>query len=86
MPSFHPGRRGHSPGHLRNAFVEWAESQLVGDPVIDEKSVDSAWLSGQLWNCTDVMPRSVCGALDLPCGSTYAQGVRSLRTHGVAAS
>ena len=31
MPSFHPGRRGHSPGHLRNAFVEWAESQLVGD-------------------------------------------------------
>jgi len=37
------------------------------------------WLTGQLWNCTDIMPSTLCGGLDLPFGSTFAQGVRKLR-------
>ncbi len=37
------------------------------------------WLTGQLWNCTDIMPSSLCADLDLSPGSTYAMGVRKLR-------
>lgn len=37
------------------------------------------WITGQLWNCTDVMPRDLCKELGLPQGSTYAQGARYLR-------
>ena len=37
------------------------------------------WLIGQLWNCTDIMPRTLCGVLDLSTASTYAIGVRKLR-------
>jgi hypothetical protein len=35
-------------------------------------------LIGALWNCTDIMPRSLCADLDVDQGSTYAQGVRSI--------
>lgn len=37
------------------------------------------WLIGQLWNCTDCLPGSICGDLDLPQGSSYATAVRKLR-------
>ena len=39
----------------------------------------ATWLIGQLWICTATMPRPVCEALDLPQGSSYAQGARKLR-------
>ena len=37
------------------------------------------WLVGQLWNCSDVMPGSLCDDLDLDRGSTYAVAARNLR-------
>jgi hypothetical protein len=37
------------------------------------------WLVGQLWNCSDVMPGSLCDDLDLRQGSTYAVAARKLR-------
>jgi hypothetical protein len=37
------------------------------------------WIVGQLWNCSDVMPRDVCEALDLSQGASYASGARALR-------
>jgi hypothetical protein len=37
------------------------------------------WLTGVLWNDTNIMPGSLCSELDLPQGSTYACGVRKLR-------
>jgi len=75
---YNASRGGHAPGHLRECFEEW----IIGDdrnrpPQIDEKPVDLEWLFGQLWNCTDIMPSDLCFSLDLPAGSSYAQGVRS---------
>lgn len=37
------------------------------------------WLTGQLWNCRDVMPGHICDDLDLPHWSSCAVGVRKLR-------
>jgi hypothetical protein len=37
------------------------------------------WLTGRLWNCTDVLPGTNCDDLDLPRGSTYALAARKLR-------
>ena len=38
-----------------------------------------AWLLGQLWHCTDVLPAGYCDQLDIPKGSTYAQAVRRMK-------
>jgi hypothetical protein len=38
------------------------------------------WLAGQLWNCRDILPGSVCALAGFPQGSTYAQLVRQLRS------
>jgi hypothetical protein len=34
---------------------------------------------GLVWNCNDTMPSSDCYTLELPPGSTYAQGARRLK-------
>lgn len=73
---FSPTTGGHSPGHLRDAFLEYLET---GQVVIDEVERPIKWLLGQLWNCTDVLPRDDCYMLDIPCGSTYAQAVRGVK-------
>jgi hypothetical protein len=36
-------------------------------------------ISGKLWRCTDILPGETCDILDLPPGSTYAQGCRKIR-------
>jgi len=80
----------HVPGHLRDAFVCLIEGK---ESVAEEFYVDKTrarleamsaneqlrWLSGQLWNCTDILPGGVCTELDLRQGSTYAQAARLLR-------
>ena len=38
------------------------------------------WITGQLWNCTDIMPGTLCDDLELPRGSSYAKGARKLRS------
>jgi hypothetical protein len=37
------------------------------------------WLIGQLWNCRDVLPGSICALAAIPQGSSYARIVRALR-------
>ena len=73
---YNPSRGGHAPGHLRNRFFELVET---GENDIDVKGEypDIAKVSGLLWNCTDIMPGILCHILDLPNGSSYAQGSRS---------
>lgn len=71
-------RGGHAPSWLRGLFVDWVGADMRG-PIHDElHGVDrtARWITGQLWNCTDVMPSGLCGDLDLPRGSTYARGAR----------
>jgi hypothetical protein len=78
VPSYHPNRGGHAPGHLREALQEWIDEGATPTIEVDGKKRSDDWLLGQLWNCTDVMPAECCCELDLPTGSTYAQGVRSV--------
>jgi hypothetical protein len=61
---------GHNPGHLRDRFVELVEER--------EFSSELTAVAGKLWNCTDIVPGSVCCSLDEPVGSTYAQLARHL--------
>jgi hypothetical protein len=39
------------------------------------------WMTGQLWNCHDILPGSVCALAGLSQGSSYAQLVRQLRNN-----
>lgn len=74
-------RGGHAPGHLRDALAEWIEEGQDGTGVVvlDDEPRPLGWLLGQLWNCTDTLPRGACAELGLPAGSTYAQAARRLR-------
>ena len=77
-------RGGHAGGHLRDAFLEYLDGSRTRNPKsgdmvqIDDEPHPLRWLVGQLWNCTDVMPGLDCDTLDLPAGSTYAQGAREI--------
>lgn len=42
------------------------------------------WITGQLWNCSDILPGLICSELELPQGSTYSRAVRKLRTEAAA--
>jgi hypothetical protein len=53
---------GHAPGHLRDRFLELIEEC--------DYSRELTALAGKLWNCTDIVPGSVCCGLDEPAGST----------------
>jgi len=86
MTKYNPARGGHAPGYLREAFQDaisadgaLAESVIIDDVGIDEEERPLEWLAGQLWNCTDILPRSECWALDIPQGSTYARAARIVK-------
>ena len=72
-------RGGHAPGHLREAlevYLEIEDEEAMKEIFYEPEGKTLEWLLGQLWNCTDVMPYSLCDLLDLSQGSSYAQGVR----------
>ena len=92
---FEASRGGHAPGHLRESF-DACFSGHVSEPWyvplgkegmllnatwegLDLKQ-RARWLIGQLWNCSDILPRDCCEGLDVPIGSSYATGVRTLRS------
>jgi hypothetical protein len=85
-------RGGSAPEELRQAFTAWLEAGSAAGPVgqgldsakplLDDRPVSVEWLCGQLWNCTDVLPRLNCDALGIPPGSTIARAVRRLRRRG----
>lgn len=86
LGKFDPRRGGHAPGHLREAFGEWADdtSQAVIAVGYDETEVPVSWLFGVLWNCSDIMPADLCGVLDMRLGSTYAMAVRKEKVTAAA--
>jgi hypothetical protein len=55
----------HKSGHLRDAFIELVERGEATDEQLQR-------VSGQLWNCTDVLPSGTATELDLTPGTTYA--------------
>jgi hypothetical protein len=74
---YRASRGGHAPKQLRDWFLTYVETgELERDMV--EEDLTLRWLVGQLWNCSDHMPRRLFVDLDLPPGSTYAQAVRTL--------
>lgn len=68
MPRYNARRGGHAPGHLRRQFAD----------AIESGQTPTKFIIGQLWNCSDIMPRDLCDELDMARGSTYAQGVRGI--------
>jgi hypothetical protein len=84
MAKFNAARGGRGPSSLREAFEEYVEEHesIAKSDSIEVGFEDTprpiTWLVGQLWNCTDIMPASLCSSLDLRQGSTYAMGVRRL--------
>ena len=82
---FKANRGGHAPGYRRDAFLEWLpnwEDEVPDSPATceyDGETVPVKTVLGLLWNCTDTMPSEACKSLDLPQGSTYAQGARKVK-------
>ena len=90
-------RGSHAPGHLREAFEDYLESDdpcsrpwnkprqysLTEEVMVGEekKKASLGWLLGQLWNCTDVLPVDYCEILDIKQGSSFARAVRFLRAN-----
>lgn len=64
-----PRRRGHAPGHVREALHAYLDA---GDRPLPADIV------GQLWNCSDLLPSDYCVEIQIPRGSTYARAVRHL--------
>jgi transcriptional regulator with XRE-family HTH domain len=93
---YQPGRGGHAPGQLREAFLEWVEesiqretdSPLPSTVTINDEPRPVSWLFGQLWNCSDALPRHTYDDVNdilnsentLPIDrQTYAAAVRALK-------
>ncbi len=72
---YSPSRGGHAPGDLREQFENLVYED--SDTALEQRRLER--LSGLLWNCGDIMPSGLCGHLELPSGSTYAQGARYLK-------
>jgi hypothetical protein len=86
---YSPGRGGHAPGDVRNAFLEGVEAMWNGDrnPVVElrDQQVPLAEVCGLLWNCNDVLPGNCVSIVqdiirdwDRPLGS-YARAARAVK-------
>ena len=86
---------GHAPGYLRDAFLEaidayenWQNGEPQPTVDVRDRPVPIADVCGLVWNCTDILPNSVCSQLDnlfahgenFRAGGTYAQGARLLKS------
>jgi transcriptional regulator with XRE-family HTH domain len=93
---YQPARGGHAPGHLRDAFLQWLQDSLDrpdNAPLpltveVGDREQPVSWLFGQLWNCTDALPRweydQINGwleseGLETIDRQTYAAAVRALK-------
>lgn len=74
-------RHGHLPGHIRDEFGDAIDEYLEGKVKADRLLK----ACGQVWNCTDITPRTMheAGAHivedQLPARRTYAALARSIR-------
>jgi transcriptional regulator with XRE-family HTH domain len=93
---YQAARGGHAPGHLRDAFLEWLQESIhspPGEPLptmveVSDEPRPIAWLFGQLWNCSDILPRQdfesvneILVSENAPAidRQTYAAAVRALK-------
>jgi len=67
----------HATNDLRGTFERAVElyPRALSRGTVDELAI----VLGKLWNCTDIMPAALCGDLELPAGSTFAQGARVIK-------
>ena len=56
----------------------WSEKLLSKWKQMSNRERGS-WLLGKLWNDRSILPCGDCTVLEIPQGSTYAQGVRKLK-------
>ena len=56
----------------------WSEKLLSRWKAMSSKE-RGRWLLGKLWNDRSILPSIDCNILEIPQGSTYAQGVRKLK-------
>jgi hypothetical protein len=70
------------PGIWGEAFERWVRDGRPRDAIIHFGSRDFTLPAGQLLatlrHCDDQMPDYICGALQLPAGSTYSIAARKL--------
>jgi hypothetical protein len=93
---YHAPRGGHAPGHLREAFLEWlqesihspSEAPLPSMVEVGDEPRPITWLLGQLWNCSDILPRQDFESVNEILASenvpeidrqTYAAAARALK-------
>jgi hypothetical protein len=69
---------GHAPQCLREGLLDYIGGRSA--EYWNQASIKK--LIGQLWNCTDVVPRDWVEEFRVVPGSTYAQGVRRLARFG----
>lgn len=80
-------KAGHVTGDLRNLFEAAIEAVMSDDPTVDDDgvSIPAVDIFGRLWNCTDIMPRSVQDSVRVALDddqfypATYAQAARRLK-------
>jgi hypothetical protein len=58
----------------------WSEKLLSRWKHMSSKE-RGCWLLGRLWNDRSILPSGDCAVLEIPRGSSYAQGVRKLKNH-----
>jgi len=72
-----PGKSWHEAA--RDDLAEELSGRDAGGWRMVTRGARLRWLIGKLWICTSIMPAATCQDMELPQGSTYAQGVRKLR-------
>lgn len=92
---FNAARGGHAPGHLRNALIAALESSEHWCDYLSLSFFDLAqqerwnrsssvaranWVLGQLWNCDDYVPGSICRKTRFRRASTFARLARRLKS------
>ncbi|GJE42888.1 hypothetical protein [Methylobacterium soli] len=86
---YNPGRGGHAPSYLREAFLEviedlpgWRPGMLEPIAEVHERAVPLSVLCGLLWNCPDLLPGLEACEVERLSGrrvSTYASAARAIK-------
>jgi hypothetical protein len=87
---YKPGRGGHAPGDLRDAFRdallafdEWQPGQPEPGVKLRDQVVPISDVFGLLWDCSDILPSTLWGILCDLDAEDPETGMKS-RTYGAA--
>jgi hypothetical protein len=90
---YKPGRGGHAPGDLRDAFCaavdayqDWDEGEPEPTVEVRDRQLPISQIFGLLWDCKDILPSivydQVCAFFrreDEPRRQTYAAAARAMK-------